>query len=412
MTQTGLSRRELLERLGVTSAGLVTAGYTATARGFAANETITVGAIGTGGRGRQLLGNLTQLPGARLAAVCDVWDENLQAALRLAEPGALATKDYRQLLDRADLDAVLIATPDHWHVPLVIESVQAGKHVYVEKPLTHDLSEGPRVVDEVRKHRRVVQVGMQQRSMPQFLEAQQMIGEGKLGTITKAHLTWNRNVKRHQRFSGEVDPKSVDWNRFLGHARPQPFDAYRFRNWRWFWDFGGGIFTDLMVHHLDIVNWLLELGPPERAASIGDWFQTRDLWETPDTVQTLLEYPGKPLQVYFEGTFVNARNASMIELMGSEATLYLDRGRWELHPEPTTKHEPAEHVIGQGLRGSDFYLSPPGERLHLADWLEAIRAQRDPRAPVEAGVAAVWGAHLANQSLRSRQFAAWQEPTV
>lgn len=403
----GYSRREVLERLGLTTAGLVTAGYTATARGFAANETIEIGCLGTGGRCRHLLDNLIQLPGVRVAAVCDVWDEHLAAAAKLADPQALATKNYQEVLDRADLDAVLIATPDHWHVPLAVAACEAGKDVYVEKPLTHDVSEGPRVIEAVRRANRVLQVGMQQRSLPQVLAARELVAAGKLGAIHKAHLTWNRNVARHLRHTGTVDPATVDWSRFLGAARPQPFDEYRFRNWRWFWDFGGGIFTDLMVHHLDLVNWFLELGPPRRAVAVGDWYQTRNLWETPDTVQTLLDYPDRELQVHFEGTFGNARRASMLELMGSEATLYLDRGRFELDPERMSKEEPLKQVIGEGAKGKDFYLNPPGEKLHLADWLEAIRARRDPRAPVEAGVAAVWGAHLANQALRTGQTAEW-----
>ncbi len=402
------SRRDFLERLGLVAAsGLVTAGYSATARGFPANETISVGCIGTGGRAQMLMSVLGKLPGVQIAAVCDVWDKHLADAQKLAPGAAVAVKDYRQILERADIDAVLIGAPDHWHAPLTRAACEAGKDVYVEKPLTHDLSEGPAVVETVRRTQRVVQVGMQQRSMPQFLEAKEIVASGTLGTIHKAHLTWNRNRDQIRRNALGVDPLTVDWKLFLGSARAQPFDEYRFRNWRWFWDFGGGILTDLMVHHLDIVHWFLDLAPPARATTIGDWFQAADVWETPDTIQTLLQYPQAKLQVHFEGTFGNARNASMLELMGSEATLYLDRGRFELIPERGKKLEPREQILGRGARGSDFYLDPPGEKLHLANWLESIRSRNDPRAPVEAGVAAVWGAHLGNQALRSGQVANW-----
>src|SRR5688500_9640565 len=134
-----LSRRELLESFGVAATGLVAAGFTATAKGFAANETITVGCIGTGGRCRRLMQSLAEITGVRIVAVCDVWDHHLDEGRKLAQPGDFATKDYRALLDRKEIDAVLIGTPDHWHVPITVDSCEAGKDVYVEKPLTHDL---------------------------------------------------------------------------------------------------------------------------------------------------------------------------------------------------------------------------------------------------------------------------------
>jgi predicted dehydrogenase len=222
------------------------------------------------------------------------------------------------------------------------------------------------------------------------------------------HLTWNRNTPRWSRENYHVDPQSVDWRQFLGTACEQPFDEYRFRNWRWFWDFGGGIFTDLMVHQIDIAHWFLGLDHPTTAASIGDMFKAQGLWETPDTVQTLLQYPEEQAQVYFEGTFVNARNAAMLEFMGSEATLYLDRGRYEIHPERNRKIAASELVLGSGPRGADFYDLPKGEVLHLTNWIECIRRRARPNCPAEAGVGAAAAAHLANQALRSGQVARWK----
>lgn len=400
-----LSRRELLESLGISAA--LTAGYTATAQGFAANETITVGCIGTGGRCRKLMESLATIPGVKIAAVCDIWDYHLNEGRKLAAPNALATKDYRSLLDRQDIDAVLIGTPDHWHVPITVDACAAGKDVYVEKPLTHDLSEGQRAIDAQNKHNRIVQVGTQQRSMPHLQKAYEIVKSGQLGEIHKVHLTWNRNAPRSARPNLNIDPKTVDWKQFLGSAKDQPFDEYRFRQWRWFWDFGGGIFTDLMVHWIDVVHWYLDLDHPVTAASIGDHFQAKDLWETPDTVQTLMSYPGRGIQAYFEGTFVNARNAAMCEFMGSEATLYIDRGRYEIHPERRSKLKPSELILGDGPRGADFYANPPGELLHLTNWIECIRSRQKPKCPAEVGVSAASAAHLANLSLRRGEIARW-----
>ncbi len=344
---------------------------------------------------------LQSVPGTRITAVCDVWDENLQKGKELADPAASTTKDYRELLARKDVDAVIIGTPDHWHSPLTIAACEAGKDVYVEKPLTHDVSEGQAVIDAQNKHQRVVQVGTQQRSMPQYIKGLEIAKAGTLGDVHKVHLTWNRNQARHVIRKLNIDPKAVDWKMFLGSAPEQPFDEYRFRNWRWFWDFGGGILTDLMVHQLDIANWFLDLQTPATATTLGDQFTTKGLWETPDTIQTLMSYPDKQVQVYFEGTFCNARNREMVEIMGSEGTLYLDRGRYEVHPEPNSKLQPSELIIGEGARGLDFYENPPGEILHLTNWVECIRNRQKPRAPAEAGVYAAAAAHMANSAFRN-----------
>src|SRR5207249_6535389 len=140
--------------------------------------------------------------------------------------------------------------------------------------------------------------GMQQRSMPHMQKAFEIIRSGKIGKVHKTHLTWNRNHDRWERPANRIDPKSVQWKMWLGPCRDQAFDEYKFRQWRWFWEFGGGMFTDLMVHQIDIVHWVLNLDHPAEATSIGDNYATKGLWETPDTAQTLLRYPEQELQVY------------------------------------------------------------------------------------------------------------------
>ncbi len=401
-------RRQFLENVGVGAAGLAAAGYTATARGYSANETLNVGCIGTGGRCRRLMGTLSKIAGVKIVAVADIWDKHREMGRKLADPKAAALNDYKALLDRKDVDAVLIGSPDHWHVPMTIDACAAGKDAYVEKPLTHDLAEGAAVIEAKNRSGRIVQVGTQQRSMPHIQKAKEIVASGQLGAIHKVHLTWNRNSPRGQKPNLGIDPKTVDWKRFLGSAKDQPFDEYRFRHWRWFWDFGGGIFTDLMVHFIDVAHWLLDLDHPQLATSIGNHFMARDLWETPDTVQTLLQYPGKDVQVYFEGTFVNARNAAMMEFMGTNATLYVDRGRYEIHPERKKKIKYSEMILGKGPRGADFYDKPDGELLHLTNWVECVRSRKTPNSPVEAGVSAASAAHMANMAMRTGEVARWK----
>jgi predicted dehydrogenase len=393
-----LSRRDFLAS---------TAAAVPALQGRGALETINIGCIGTGGRCRQLMKSLREIKGARLAAVADVWEVSLAEGRKLADEKAFATAKYHDLLARKDIDAVLIGSPDHWHVPMTIDAVAAGKHVYVEKPLTHDLSEGRKVIDAVKKSGLTVQVGTQQRSMPHIVQAKELFDAGKVGKLLKVRMSWNRNTDRIRRYKTGVDPKGVDWKAFLGGARDQPFDDYRFRNWRWFWDFGGGLFTDLMVHWIDVAHWFAGVDHPEKAVAVGEHVSSRGVWETPDTVQTLLSYKGD-VQMHFEGTFSNARAGAMIEFMGTDATLYLDRGRFELQPEPRAKVKAEELVLGKGPKGRDFYETPDGERLHLENWLAAIRDKKQPSAPVEAGVSAASAAHLANQALRGGGVAVWK----
>src|SRR5262249_44702967 len=260
------------------------------ARGFKANDTLRVGLIGVGGRCRHLVKSFPNLPNVAITAVCDVWDANLAEGKKLADKDAFGTKNFEELLARKDVDAVLIGSPDHWHVPLTVDACAAGKDVYVEKPLTHDLSEGQAVIDAQNKHKRIVQVGTQQRSMPHIAKAREIVQAGGIGKVVKVHMTWNRNTDRVRRFKDTLDPKGVDWKAFVGKAREQPYDEYRMRNWRWFWDFGGGLFTDLMVHWVDVAHWVLNVDHPEKAVSLGEYVVAKDVWETPDTVQTVLSY--------------------------------------------------------------------------------------------------------------------------
>ena len=382
-----------------------------TARGFAANDTINVGCIGTGGRCQTLMKSLANLPGVRIAAICDIYEPNREGAKKLADKDASAFKNYRELLDRKNLDAVLIGAPDHWHVPMTVDACASGKDVYVEKPLTHDLSEGARVIAAQDEHEKIVQVGMQQRSMTHFLKGKELIDAGRIGKVFKAHLTWNRNqTSRMARDKAGIDPRLVDWKQFLGSAPDQPFDDYRFRNWRWFWDFGGGLLTDLMVHFVDVVHWYLDLDHPEKAVTIGDHFASEGVWQTPDTIQCLLQYP-KDIQVYFEGTFSNARNGAMVEFMGTEGTLNMDRGGYRIFPEGGKGKGAVEEMIlgSDPARGRDFYDKPDGESLHLANWLEGLRTRETPHAPAQAGVSAASAAHLGNLAYRGGGLATWKD---
>ena len=405
------TRRAFLNTMGAAGMGGLLSGTVESARGFAANDTLNVACIGTGGRCQHLMRSLVKVPGVRIVGVCDVWDVALDAGKKLADPLAAPAKDHRTLLDRKDIDAILIGAPDHQHVPLTIDACGAGKDVYVEKPLTHDLAEGAKVIAAQNESKRIVQVGMQQRSMPHIAKARELIKAGRLGKVFKVALSWNRNAgERLRRGPQGVNPSQVDWKRFLGTAPDQPFDEYRFRNWRWFWDFGGGLLTDLMVHWIDVAHWVLDLPEPVRAVAIGEHFAAADAWQTPDTIQCLLAYPGD-VQAHFEGTFSNAHNRARIEFMGTEGTLWVDRGGYVLTPDRGGETESL--ILGTDQRrGLDFYDKPDGELLHLTEWVEAVRARRKPNTPAEAGVLAAAAAHMGNLAYRGDKVVVRKESTA
>ncbi len=399
------SRRQFLQAAGLGAAATFWTPLSLKAS-TSANEIINIAVIGAGGRSRHLLQSLVKIPFARVVNVCDIWQSAQRQTLDQLkdQPGKrVAATDYRAVLEDPNVDAVLIGSPDHWHTQMTIDACQAGKDVYVEKPLTHSRDEGELIVAAQNQYQRIVQVGTQQRSVPHLKEAREIVRSGELGPIRKIHMTWNRNAPRGAQTDFGIKPTDLDWKAFLGSAPDQPFDQYRFRNWRFFWDFGGGIFTDLMVHWLDTAYWMLDLDLPATAMSIGDQFQTAGLWETPDTVQTLLHFPDQQVQAYFEGTFVNHRNRAMLELMGTKATLYCDRGRYEVHPERGHKVTARERIDGRNpdFRGADFYSDVDDGYYHLLDWLEAVKSRKTPSCPAEAGVRTAAAAHMANRALRS-----------
>ena len=392
-----ISRRTALETLGVTLAA-------GTILHAAHSETIRIGCIGTGGRCRTLMKSLLTIPNTSIVAISDIRQDALALAKAMTGDKVAMFSDYRKLLEDKNIDAVLIGSPDHWHVPMTIDAVAAGKDVYVEKPLTHSLEEGEKVIQAVRKSKQVVQIGTQQRSMEHIKKAKEAVAQGKIGKVYRVHMSWNRNSDRVKKGDPTTNASNVNWKAFLGNVADQPFDDYKMRNWRWFWDFGGGIFTDLMVHWVDVAHWVLNLESPISAASLGTMVNAKGIWETPDMVQTILEYKDG-IHMFFEGGFSNARHGSRIEFMGTEGTIYVDRGCFQIIPDWNRKIKAEELILGVGRRGADFYDKPDGEKLHLEDWVSAMRSRKDPSTPVEAGVHAAAAAHLANKALRSGKVA-------
>ncbi|MBI3697905.1 MAG: Gfo/Idh/MocA family oxidoreductase [Acidobacteria bacterium] len=363
------------------------------ARVFGANDRIRIGLIGTGGRCMYLAGILKNQPGAQIVAACDVYEpRRLDAAQKM---GADPVADYREVLDRKDVDAVVIGAPDHWHTPMTLDAVAAGKDVYVEKPVTHDLSEGDKLIAGVEKSGRIVATGTQQRSWDHYLLAKQIVESGRLGQITLVQCYWYQNYLRRQRPDAEIDSAKLDWKKWLGPAREQPFDPVRFRRWRFFWDFGGGIFTDLMTHWIDVIQWFMGSPSPKAVQAMGAVHAVKYL-ECPDTVNASMQFPNDYTVVYY-GTMVGSLDGGGIIFRGSEAMMKLTRDGFavcregQIPAENTALPEPVIQAKNTG----------DGTVANLQNWLDCLRTRKQPNANVRAGVEAARTSHLANQAMRS-----------
>src|SRR5437763_2795814 len=230
-----------------------------------ANDRIRAGIIGSGGRGRYLTGQFKEL-GVEMAGVCDIYEPNLQAGLKEANTGARAYTDYRKLLEDKSFDAVVVATPDHWHARMVIDAVEAGKDVYVEKPLAHTIEEGYRIIEAVRHTQRVVQVGMQRRSAELFLEAKRIMDSRQIGDVRLVTSWWYNNTPT---LNSRPLTGKLDWEQWLGGAPKRPLDPVRFFNWYYFWDYSGGLLIGQAAHIVDAIQWLMGSTQPTAVTCTG-----------------------------------------------------------------------------------------------------------------------------------------------
>lgn len=383
-----MNRREFVR----TTAGALLA----TSRALGANDRIRVGLIGTGGRCMYLAELLKGLPGNEIVAACDIYEPHRLEAAEKMGPQAKPVKDYREVLNRSDIDAVVIGAPDHWHVPMTLDATAAGKDVYVEKPVTHTIEEGDKLIAGVEKSKRVVATGTQQRSWDHYLLAKQLVQGGRLGQITLAEMYWYQNYVRPASLEPrqEIDSSRLDWKSFLGSAPDQPFASIKYRQWRFFWDFGGGIFTDLMTHWIDVVQWFMNSPSPTSVEAAGSKHALRE-WQCPDTVNASILFPQNFTAVY-TGTMVSSLEDGGIIFRGSQGVMKLTRSGFWLYRESNERRNDRE------LPEADMIVrsTDDGTRTNLANWLDCIRSRAIPNANVRAGVEAARTSHLANLAMR------------
>ena len=387
-----MNRREFV----TTAAGTLLAGE----RVLGANDRIRIGLIGTGGRCMYLARLLKGLPGTEVVAACDVYEPRRLEAVEKMGPQTTPVSDYRDVLSRNDVDAVVIGAPDHWHVPMTLDAVAAGKDVYCEKPITHTIEEGDKLIAGVEKSKRVVATGTQQRSWDHYQLAREMVQAKRLGQITLAEMYWYQNYLRTswQDPEPEIDPARLDWKKFLGSAPDQPFDLVKFRRWRFFWDFGGGAFTDLMTHWIDVVQWFLNSPAPSFVNASGATYALRDL-QCPDTVNASIQFPQNYTATY-NGTMVSSLEDGGIVFRGSDGVMKLTRNGFWVYRE--ANHNRNDRVLPE----PDIVVKSAGDgtRTNLENWLACIRSRAVPNANVRAGVEAARTSHLANLAMRQSKL--------
>ncbi len=372
----------------VTAAGLVLAPALLPPAVRGANDRVVFGLIGAGGRGRSVTGSFREA-GAQCAAIAEIYEPNIENGLKAAGEGASVYDDYRKLLDRKDLDAVLIATPDHWHAPMLYAALQAGKDVYLEKPMSRSIEQGAEMIRTVRAAKQVVQIGMQRRSSPSVLAAKSIVDQGLLGNIYLARVQWFWNISRP--LDNSPLPGKLDWEKFLGTAPKRPLEPMRFRNWRYFWDYSGGNMTDQGTHLMDVVQWFTGAGTPKSAVCQGFVYGMTGA-ETPDCFNATFEYD--KLMATWTLNYNNAyQNGWTIYLHGNKATMMLDNDGFQIYEEPWPKHRTPLYELKGAI----------STQAHVNNFLDCIRSRRQPNAPVEVGHTAVCGPHLANAAYRQKR---------
>ncbi len=440
-TSSRVTRREFVARtLATTGAlGLAPLARGATIQG--ANDSVGVGVIGAGIRGEILIRATKAVPGTRIVGVADIYDGHFARSREILGDGLITTRDYRKLLDNRDIQAILIVTPDHWHKTMALDAMAAGKDVYIEKPMTHSWDEGEAIIAAARTHQRIVEVGSQWASMPGNARAIEIIRSGRLGKITQINGAFHRNTATgawYYPVPSDASPATIDWPRFIGPAPSHPFDAERFFRWRLYWDYSGGLPTDLFVHLVTATHTLMGVTMPSRVMGMGGIYRWKDR-EVPDQMSAVVEYP-EGFTLNLSATANNGHPFAPLTIMGTDGSLEYHANRLVVHHEPmlenytystnhfaagqkdafaaandlerasmrpkataATRPAPAEEIK---VEGGDSTVA------HLAAFFDSVRSRKEPFENAVMGHQCATVGHMINISHREGALVKWNGKAV
>ena len=415
---TSVSRRDFAKAASVATA-------LSYSRILGANDRVRMGFIGLGNRGDQVHDAFLEHGDSQTVAICDLRDDYLDLAAKKSRGIPARYQDYKKLLDDRNVDAVAIATPDHWHALMFIDACNAGKDVYVEKPLSLTVVEGRRMVETAGRTNRVVQVGIQRRSAKFCHEAAEFVRSGGLGKVTVAKGFHIQNEWPHGigNAPDSAAPDERTWDQWLGPAPKVPYNKNRtFYNFRWFFDYSGGQMTNFGVHYVDMLRWCLDKDAPHAVTVMGGKYAVEDNREIPDTCEALWEYDGPSLMVFEQ---YNANSApgnakgSDMEVRGTKGTLYLYSNRWEVAPERVTEklfgaRTPLDRETEKSYAPSKRQLIQPAggqgsldTAFHTRNFLDCVKTRAKCNCDIVTGHLSTSATLIANISLRTKSYLEW-----
>jgi predicted dehydrogenase len=392
-----VNRRSFLEKSAISAAAL-TAPMITTRKVLGANDTVMMGIIGAGGRGRGVMRDLVR-QGADFIAISEIFAPNVKQTKDLLGESVPNHHDFRELLERKDIDAVLIATPEHQHCSQLIAAVQAGKDVYCEKPMSNSIEEGAKTVQAVRATDRIVQIGMQRRSSDTVMQCKQLIQDGKLGTIFMVKAWWNWTLSHS--LNNSPLGQDLDWDAFCYPKKNVRFEPMKYREWRYFWPFSGGNCTDQGTHLMDVVQLFMNSDPPKSAECFGDVYMMKGA-ETPDIFTAIYDY-GSFMASWTLNYTNKYQSGWTIQFQGTDGTIIINDSGADVYDEPWNMDNPYQmsYDTKPSMRIEGGIPTAP----HTQNFLDCVKSRKEPNAPVEVGHSAVCGPHLANVAWHKKERA-------